>query len=240
MDLERNMNKEIQVYAFSCFTLLRQDIDELIQLFQIYLQDSEIIIDDLHILKNTQLEQFDATYQAQSLIARGYYHEPAKGGTKDLTKGRLIELKISKQGARVWFHWGKSERAEPEVSVRIKQILSRGQNGVQQFLQIVVAYMFWFMPLSLLSVFQHYSVNDIPQILLTIVLSFLFVVLACLSFIFIIRFLHIEPLIFMLPGVTQTTRVYGMREAIGKLIVALVLIIAFDVLLLIVLHILRR
>ncbi len=133
------MSKLTYAYAFACLTLYKRDISELIHLFQTHLEQVEITMDGLPIADTTQLDQFDPTYQATSLLARGYrYGTPELDGELE-SETRYLELRMSKERAVLRLRgWKASGKAEPEVSRQIKKVLWRCQNRIHQFLQLTV------------------------------------------------------------------------------------------------------
>src|SRR5260370_33833686 len=85
--------------SYICLTLLKQDIRELVRLFKKNLQDVEIVIDDIRILDSAQLEQFDAAYQATSLIARAACDEDLGQLPSGRGKRRLREQMMGSRTA---------------------------------------------------------------------------------------------------------------------------------------------
>src|SRR5260221_2600655 len=85
--------------SYSCLTLLKQDIRELVRLFQKNLQDVEIVIDDIRILDIAQLEQVDAAYYATALMARGYYDDVLGQDSSGIGKRRLAERNMCMKSA---------------------------------------------------------------------------------------------------------------------------------------------
>src|SRR5450432_2860706 len=126
------MRKKLQ-QSYTCLTLFKQDIRELVWLFQTHLQNVEIVIDGNRILDIAQLEQFDPAYQAQSLIARGYYHEILEEDTKRQGEPPLVELRMSKVIALL-IVWKEAGEAEPAMLADIRKLLLRHLNRVYQFL----------------------------------------------------------------------------------------------------------
>jgi len=214
--------------------LFKQDIIELIQIFQNNLQDVEIIIDDIYIVDGRELEQFDTVYQARSLTARGSYHED----TKPWSERQFIELKMNREGATLLLDRNNPEKIELDVSTQISKVLLRCQNHIQRFLQMVIFYIFICLPISLLPIFQQHHVNYVLELFFVVTLGFLLVLTAFFLFIFIVRLLHIETTVFLFPGAVRVAQTYGLREAMGRLVVALLLFIAFDAILLIIFRIL--
>ncbi len=227
--------------SYSCLTLLKQDIRELVRLFQKNLQDVEIVIDDIRILDSAQLEQFDIAYQAKSLIARGYCDEVLGQDTSGKGKRRLVELKMSKQSAILLPSWNEVGKREPEVVVQIGKVLLHCQNRFQQLL-IVGAYFSSLFPLIPLlpSLLQKHHVAFIAQLLLTVVGSLLMAPVFLFLLSGILRLLQMDTYVFMLPGAVRATQVYGERETRSTLVVALVLLMMVAVSLLIAFSLLWR
>ncbi len=220
--------------SYICLTLLKQDIRELVRLFQKNLQDVEIVIDDIRILDSAQLEQFDAAYQATSLIARGYYDEVLGQDTSGIGKRRLVELKMSKKSAILLPGWNEVGNREPEVVAQIGKGLLRCQNRIQQWLIGFVYFFSLFLLIPLLpSLLQEHHVAFIAQLLLTVVGSLLMAPV----FVFL---LSMDTYVFMLPGAVKATQVYGERETRSTLVVALVLYTVVTVSLLIAFRLLWR
>lgn len=65
-------------------------------------------------------------------------------------------------------------------------------------------------------------------------------VIAFFLFLFIIRRFHLETHIFLFPGATRTAHNYGRREAVGRLIVAMVLLVVLQIVFVIVFRLLWR
>lgn len=217
--------------SYICLTLLKQDIRELVRLFQKNLQDVEIVIDDIRILDSAQLEQFDAAYQAKSLIARGYCDEVLGQDTSGKGKRRLVELKMSKKSAILPPGWNEVGKREPEVAVQIGKLLLRCQNRFQQWLIGFVSFfaLFPLLPLLSSSLLQEHHVAFIAQLLLTVVGSLLMAPVFLFLLSVILRLLQMDTYVFMLPGAVKATQVYGERETRSTLVVALVLYTVFSV-----------
>jgi hypothetical protein len=64
---------------------------------------------------------------------------------------------------------------------------------------------------------------SILQFLIAIGVSILLIPVTWFLNIVIVSFLKMETTVFLFPGMMKTTRVYGWREAIGRLLVALVI-----------------
>jgi hypothetical protein len=216
------VKRQKQIYNF--LTLFKQDIRELVQLFQNNLHDVEVVVDDLHIFDITQLDQFDQAYQAKSLLARGYSSELVEEDPKLQGERLLIELKINNVSATL-LGWKEDGRAEPDILMQIRTVLLRRQNHVHEFIVTVGNWMLLYLFLSLLPPLQQHHVNFILQIFLIVGSGILLALVAFFLFAFIIRRLKIETLVFLLPGATSSTKVYGRREAVGRLFVDLILLI---------------
>ncbi len=223
--------------SYICLTLLKQDIRELVRLFQKNLQDVEIVIDDIRILDSAQLEQFDAAYQATSLIARGYYDEVLGQDTSGIGKRRLVELKMSKKSAILLPGWNEVGNREPEVVAQIGKVLLRCQNRIQQWL---IGSVYFFSLFLLIPLLQEHHVAFIAQLLLTVVGSLLMAPVFLFLLSGILRLLQMDTYVFMLPGAVKATQVYGERETRGTLVVALVLLMVVEVSLIIAFRLLWR
>lgn len=218
--------KKAQQQIYTCLTFFEPDIKELIQLFQNNLQDVEIIIDGLHISDITQLEQFDPPYQATSLVARGY--SPAMvEDAKSQEERLLIELKMSNVSAVL--HWNKVGQTDHKLLVQIRTLLLRQLSRVHQYMTVGASILCLFMPISLLeSVTNQYQPSSIISFLLGIVGSVLLGSVGIFLYAFIIHFLKMKTTVFLLPGAIRVTRMYGQREAVSRLIIALVLLVVFE------------
>ena len=227
--------------SYSCLTLLKQDIRELVRLFQKNLQDVEIVIDDIRILDSAQLEQFDAAYQAKSLLARGYCGEVLGRDTSGKGKRRLVELKMSKKSATLLPNWNEVGNREPEAVVEIGKVLLRCQNRFQQWLIGFVYFSSLFLLIPLLpSLLQEHHVAFIAQLLLTVVGSLLMTPAFLFLLSVILRLLQMDTYVFMLLGAVKATQVYGERETRSTLVVALVLFMVVEVSLIIAFSLLWR
>lgn len=90
------MKKRSRISVFNCLTLLRPDLEELIHNIQNDLQDIEIIIDDRRILNSADLGAFSDTYQAKSLVIRGYYKKAEIKDAQVSDERHFLELKKTK------------------------------------------------------------------------------------------------------------------------------------------------
>lgn len=213
-----------QTAVFTCLTLLKQDISELVHLFHNYLQDVEIMIDDLRILDDTQLEQFDAAYQAKSFVARGY----GKGDTREDSSVRherpFVELKMSRVVASLQLRgWDTAGKADPEVSAQMKKLLLRCQNRVHQFVIMCAIFMLFSLFLAFQPIAKQHSLDFVSQLFLELGGGLVLDVVAFCLFSVFVRLLKLERRIFLFPGMTKATRVYGRREMIGTVVLALTL-----------------
>lgn len=226
-----------QIQAFVDLTLFKQDIEELVQLFQNHLQDVEIVIDDRRIFESTQIEEFEDSYQAQSLLARGYWSgitgEHAGGQGERL----LIELRISKVMAVLtsWNTIGKSE-----FLGRLRKVLLRRHTFVPQMVQMVTIGLFLSPLLSIVSLLEHQYIRSILQLLIEIGAGILAVPAFVLLFAFLVTRLKLERRIFLFPGKTTTDQVYHRFAIVARLVVALVLLIVLDGFLILLFHWLWR
>ena len=230
-------NRRQQLYT--CLTLFKQDIREIIQLFQNNLQDVEIFIDDLRILDITQLDQFDPTYQAKSLLVQGYDYGMVEDSAKHQNMRPSIELRMGKAQA-VLIVRKEAGQANPKVFVQIRKFLSRCQNHIHQLMVSVGSGLFIYLFVSIVPALEHHNVNFIMIMLLLPASSVSLTFAANFLYAFIVKRLKIETLIFLLPGRMKTNQVYGRREAVGRLIVALVVSIVFAITLVFALHTLWR
>ncbi len=207
------------------------------QLFQIYLQDVAIVIDDRRIVESTQLDWFEASYQAKSLLARGYW--PGTTGENVNSQGErlLIELRISRVIAVLtsWNTVGKSEFLE-----RLRKVLLRRQNLVQQILQAMTFFLL-LSPLSMvISLLAYQHIRSILQVLIEIGAGILATPAFFLLFVFIVTRLKLNTRNFLFPGKTTTTQVYHRFGMVARLVIALVLLIIFDGFLTILFRLLAR
>jgi hypothetical protein len=108
------MSKFTYAYAFGYLTLYKQDISELIHLFQTHLEQVEITMDGLPIADTTQLDQCDPTYQAVSLTARGYSRRSDGKEKTNHSERRSLELRMTRRRAVLQLHgWRNHGLAEP-------------------------------------------------------------------------------------------------------------------------------
>ncbi|BCL80597.1 hypothetical protein ccbrp13_30620 [Ktedonobacteria bacterium brp13] len=214
-----------QISSFVDLTLFKQDIAELVQIFQNYLQDVEFVIDERRIVESTQLEQYEAAYQAQSLLARGYWSGTTGKDADGQSERLLIELRMNKVMAVLtgWDSVGKSEFLE-----RIRKVLLRRNTSMQQTLQVVTVGLFLGPLLSVILLLERHSISSILQLLSEIGAIILAIPVFVLLFAFIVKRLKLEKRIFLFPGKTTTTQVYHRSGMVARLVVALVLLIVFD------------
>src|SRR5258708_38659644 len=225
-----------QIQPFTDLTIFKQDIEELIQLFQNHLQDVEIVIDDRHILESTQLEQFEAPYQARTLLARGYWSGTAGENANGQGERLLIELRMSKVMAALtsWNTVGKSE-----FIGRLRKVLLRRHTFAQQILQIVKFCLFLSPLLSVPLLLEHQHIGSILQLLIEVGAGILAVPAFVFLFAFSVTRLKLETRIFLFPGKTTTTQIYHRFGMVGRLVIALVLLIVFDGFLVLAVRLLR-
>ncbi len=231
--------KTRQQQTYICLTLFKQDISELIQLFQNNLQDVEIVIDDLRILDITQLEQFDSAYQTKSLLVQGYDYEMVEDSVKRQNMRPSIELRMGK-AQTVLIVRKEAGQAGPKVLNQIRKFLSRRQNHIHQLMVSGGRGLFAYLFLSILPALLRHNVNPLTIALLIFVSSVFLLFAANFLYAFIVNRLKMETLIFLLPGGTKTDQVYGRREAVGRLIIALTVSIVFTIILVFTLYIVWR
>lgn len=236
------MSKRPRTYTYVCMTFLKRDIEELIYLFQMHLEDVEILIDSSIILSTSQLDQFDPTYQAVSLTARGYSRRSdGKEHTNHSERLSSIELRMNRLRAVLQLHgWCNHSLAEPEVSTQIKKVLLRCQNRLHHVLQVIAIYLLLFTPFSLQPTFQEHHVDPLLQIFFIFGFALLLIPAIFFFFVFLIKLFHLERQIFLFPGALRTTHIYGGREAVGRLIAALSVAIICDLLIIIILRLLWK
>jgi hypothetical protein len=224
------MMRKQQQQQYTCLTFFKQDIRELIQLFQNNFHDVEIVIDGASILDIAQLEQFEPNYQATSLTARGYGHEVGGEDTKRQGERLLVELNMDRVSAVLLVSQASSQ-AEPESLVQIKKLLLRSLNRIHQFMIAGLNRVILWPSLFLLLLFlcQHLHVGDfIVQVLLAFATGFSLLLLALFLQSLLVLHLKMETTIFLLPGASRDTQIYGRREAVGRLIIALITLIVCD------------
>lgn len=226
-----------QIQAFVDLTLFKQDIAELVQLFQNYLQDVEFTIDDQRIVENTQLEQFEASYQAQSLLARGYWSGITGEDVNGQSERLPIELKMNKAMAVLT---SRNIVGESEFLGRVRKVLLHHHTFVQQILQIVTIGLFLSPLLSVMSLLKYYHISSTLQFLSEIGAIILGIPAFVLLFAFIVTRLKLEARIYLFPGKTTTAQVYHRSDMVARLVVALVLLIVFDGFLVILFRLLSR
>jgi hypothetical protein len=213
-----------QTELFVDLTLFQQDIEELMHLFQHHLQNVEIMIDDRRIIESAQLEQFEASYQAQSLLARGYWSGTTEEHASDQSEHLLIELRMSNIMAVLtsWNAVGTSE-----FLGRLRKVLLRRHTFVQHTLQAMTVFLFLGPPLTVVSLLEHQYIRSTLQLLIEIGAGILAVPDFVLLFTFIVTRLKLQTRIFLFPGKT-TTNVSHRSGMVVRLMIALVLLMAFD------------
>lgn len=212
-----------QALTYTYVTLFKPEIKELIDIFQTNLQDVVIIIDEQGILESTQLDQFDATYQAKSLLMRGYQSAIAGDSSEGQREQQLVELKMSRSSA-VLSSWKEAGAVEPEMLVQVKRLLLSRHNRVHQFLVLFSAMCLFGIFVTLQPLAYYYNFNLIEQVLLEVVGALILVPITIFLYSVVVRFFKLGTRIFLFPGATKGTRIYGRRETIGAVFVALFLI----------------
>jgi ABC-type multidrug transport system fused ATPase/permease subunit len=222
------MSRRTRTYTFVCLTLFKEDVSELLQIFQTHLEDVEFTIDSLPIRDLAQLNQFNATYQAASVFSRGYHYKIAKADIGDQNQRQLVELRMNKAGAVLQLrNW--DDKAEPEVSIQVRNVLIRCQNRVHSFLQLITVFLFVGFPISLLTLLiEQHHIDFSLRLILLIGPGFLLMTIAYLLFYLLLSLLHLNTQIFLFPGAARIARVYGRGEAVGRLVIATVLIVALQ------------
>lgn len=224
----RNLMRNKRQQLYTCLTLFKQDIREIIQLFQNNLQDVEIFIDDLRILDIAQLDQFDPTSQAKSLLARGYDHKTGAADTKLSDERLLIELKMSSI-SMLLLAPKEADLANPKALLQIRMLLLRCQNSSQQSLIMLAFSIIFFSPISIMQLVSHqYHLAFIMQLLVTVVGTLLLGPLMAFFLVKIVRLLRIDTRVFLWPGATNTTQTYGRRSAFGTIMIALAIVCVFS------------
>lgn len=111
-------------------TLLRPDIEELVQLLHDHLQDVELVLDDWRVLECAQLVQFAEEYQAKTLRARGYWPGRTREQNEEQEARLLVELTITPLIA-ILSSWKSLEKAE--FTVQLKKLLLIGSTLLARF-----------------------------------------------------------------------------------------------------------
>jgi len=215
------MRKKLQ-QQYTCLTLFKQDIKELVELFQTHLQDVVILIDGKRILDIGQLDQFDPAYQAQSLLARGFYRDGKRDQATTQNEHQSIELSMSKVLA-ILLSWKEADQAEPEILASIRKFLQHRVNRVHQALIFCTA-------LSVLSAFawslssaaQSHQFAFLAQLLLAIGGGAPLGLGTFWLFVTTVHLLRLDTRVFLFPGATEAMRTYGRRETIGTVGIALI------------------
>jgi hypothetical protein len=230
------MKKSIQ-HSYLCLILGKREIQEVIHLFQHSLQEVEITIDGRAIVDNTQLDTFDAAYQATSMLARGY--EPLEVDTTRKHNQQLIELRMEKMSARLSIK-PRSSRQLSGVAQQVEQLLLRCQNRIHRALvgsaltlSVLLPVAFW-IPLRQLSV---------PFSLLLLIVAGGTLLLAPLFFYlfaFLVHMLKLDTSIFLFPATTSIPPQTGRREAIGMALVASGLVLTISIVSMLIVLVLQR
>ncbi len=214
--------KPIKIYTD--LTIIKQDVLDLIDIFQSNLQDVEIMIDDQPIFESEQLEQFDATYRATSLLARGYWPEIIGEGVKSQGERRLIELKISRVSA-ILTNRKKSGQKEDELIKAVSNILLRHCNRTHHSWVFTVILPFFSIGVILQPIARRYYSSFVAQTAFMLGIGICLEVVALFALGIIARFFKVDARIFLFPGMTEIKKTYGRRETIGAVIVALSLFV---------------
>ncbi len=190
-----------QIETFVDVTLFKQDIEELVEFFQSHLQDVEIVIDDRHILEITQLEQFEASYQAQSLLARGYWCQATSEDASSQDERLLIELRMNRIMA-VLTSWNTVRKSE--FLEQLRKVLWRHQTFSLQAQQGAIFLLFLSPLFSVASLLEQQHVYSVLQVLIEIGAGILAVAAFVLLFGFLVTRLKLETRIFLFPGRATT------------------------------------
>jgi hypothetical protein len=215
---------------YTCLKFFKQDIKELIQVFQNNLQEVEIVIDGMHITDIAQIEQFGPTYQAKSLLARGYRREIVED-TKHQGERQLVELKLTPV-SMVLFAQKDAGQTDPKVLTQINAILFRCRNTTQQSLIMFAFYFIFSSPIGMLhGLAQQYHLALFMQIPISVIGALLLGPTMAFFQIMIMRLLRIDRRIFLFPGTMKTTQTYGRRNGLWTITIALFLVCVFSVIL---------
>jgi hypothetical protein len=234
-------------HSYLCLTLFEQDIKELVRLFQTHLQDAEIVIDNHHMLDKIQFEQYithleqsDPTYQVRSLIAHGHYHEKREEQEQRQVDPPSIELSMSKRIATLSV-WKETDEGEPTMVADVRKLLLGHVNRVYQFL-FMCSFLFTYLAAasSLMSSAQRHRLDFSNGILLVVGGGIPIGVATCILLTVILHFLQLDTRVFLFPGEMKPRRVYGRRETIGTLVVALILFVLIPTIVASVLRVLWR
>lgn len=215
-----------QILPFVDLAFCKSDLEDLIQLFQNYLQDVEIFIDDQRILDGERLAQFEDTYQAKSFLARGYWPVAKERDSQD--ERLLIELKMNKAVATLasWNTIGKSEFI---MQIR-KRFLSRNIFAQQLLAWIMIG--FFVSPVfSAVSFVERQPFDSISQILKSII-ELIAGILSMVAFVWlfslIMKWLKLETRISLFPGKTTTIQIHYRFHMLVRLMIALILLIVTE------------
>lgn len=230
-----SMRKNLQ-RSYTCLTLFKPDINELILLFHTHLQEVEIVIDNQPLLDSAQLDQLGPAYQAHSLLARGQSHQQREASHNDPLR---VELRMSKPIARLTV-WKEESEAEPEMVAEVRRVLLRHLHRWQQYCIVVSFFLTLYTAFSLLAVAQSHHLTLLASLLLTaggglpLGLTTFSLLMVCA------HWLKLDTRVFLFPGATETTRIYGTREAIRTLLVALLLVVLVTIIIVFVFRLLWR
>lgn len=211
---------------YTDLALFQQDIAELVNLFQNNLQDVEIAIDDQHIAESTQLEQFDTAYQAKSLLMRGYWPDTTRVGSGALNKYQGVELKINKSVATVS---SQDIAKDTELLVQLKKVLLRHQLHIQRVIQQITYWLLFVPALTLISLPRLPHTNFILQLLLEVGIGIVLIPTIFSVCGVIIVWLKWETRVLLFPGRMEITPVYSWSRMIGRLGIALVVVMVCEV-----------
>ncbi len=209
--------KPIQV--FTNLTIIKPDLIKLIDIFQRNLQDVEITIDDQPLYDDQQLEHFAMTYQASSLLVRGYWSEKIDKNVNSHNDRQVVELKANRRVATLLI-WTEDEKEESEVLDAVKNVLLHCQKRRSQsfrffsFLLLCTS----FAPLQEVS--RDHNFSFVSQFFFEVGGGLLLAAVALFLWGTTVRFLKLDTGIFLFPGAREALRAWGKREAVGTVIVA--------------------
>lgn len=209
-------------------TLLKPDIEELVQLLHTHLQHVELVLDDRRVLECAQLVQFAEDYRAKTLRARGYWPERTGEQDEEQETRLLIELTITPLIA-VLSSWKSLEKAE--FTVQLKKLLLRRVTPTQTIVQMCLFALFLSPAYTTITRVLQRPFDSVPHILQSF-LECLAGILAVPAFILLftrlLLWLKLETRNLLFPGKTIETRTYQRTALIVRVLTALVLLILFD------------
>lgn len=209
-------------------TLFKPDFEELVRLWQNYLQDVEIVIDDQRILESAQLAQFAEDYQAKTLRVRGYWSEKARDQSEEHETRLLVELTINPLMA-VLLSWKNIEKSV--FIVQLKKVLLRRVTPMQQMVQVVLFFLFLSPAYTTLTRVLQQPFDSTPHILQSLLESLaglLAVPVFLLLFARLLLWLKWETRNLLFPGKTTGTRTYQRIAMTVRVLIALGLLVLFD------------